>query len=208
MMKTLAARLLFAPNDFEDARQISDELGNKTVKARSRSMPGLMGGGKGRGPTVSTSDQRRALMNPDEVKQMGQSRQILLLENLRPVFCHKIRYFTDKRFTKRLLPPPVVAAIDLRQAARGRTDDHFGMWGDHVLQGQRAHTPAPASTASKEGVQTSAHVAPSVATVAEDAEDEAFSLDFSNVRIPEAKPKTAEEISREVNLFLDQLEAA
>ena len=36
LLKTLAARIFFAPKDMEDAEEISRELGNTTVKASGR----------------------------------------------------------------------------------------------------------------------------------------------------------------------------
>ena len=69
MLKTLAARVVFPPNDIEDARKISEELGYTTVKGRSRNVPGL-GGGRQRSPSTTVSDQRRALMLPQEIKEM------------------------------------------------------------------------------------------------------------------------------------------
>jgi type IV secretion system protein VirD4 len=42
MMKSLAARIVFAPKDFSDAREISDELGFTTVKVRTVSRPSGM----------------------------------------------------------------------------------------------------------------------------------------------------------------------
>jgi type IV secretion system protein VirD4 len=140
MMKTLAARVVFAPKDNEDARNISEELGYTTVKSKSRTMPSFMGSGH-RNPSSTISDQRRALLLPQEVKEMGADREIILLENLRPVRCHKIRYFKDKRFLSRLLSPPAVRAIDMSQALRGRTDDHFAMWQEHVVRGAQGHVP-------------------------------------------------------------------
>ena len=43
MLKTLAARIIFPPNDMEDARNVSEELGYTTVKSRSRTVPGRHG---------------------------------------------------------------------------------------------------------------------------------------------------------------------
>src|SRR3984893_6171540 len=73
MLKSLAARIVFAPKDFADAREISDELGFTTVKARSISKP-LMDffDTRGRRPrSQNVSEQRRALLLPQEVKELG-----------------------------------------------------------------------------------------------------------------------------------------
>jgi type IV secretion system protein VirD4 len=108
MLKSLAARIVFAPKDFSDAREISDELGFTTVRARTVSKPlntSLERRG-GRSRSESVSEQRRALLLPQEVKELGAEEAIVFYEGLRPIRCRKIRYFAEKRFRRRLLPAP------------------------------------------------------------------------------------------------------
>ena len=149
ILKTLAARVVFPPNDIEDARKISEELGYTTVKGRSRNVPGL-GGGRQRSPSTTVSDQRRALLLPQEIKEMPADQEILFVEHLLPVRCSKIRYYDDKIFASRVLPPPGVKAQDVSKYSGGRTDDHFAMWQQRVApsrppsqQGQPVLRPAP-----------------------------------------------------------------
>jgi type IV secretion system protein VirD4 len=106
MLKSLAARIVFAPKDMADAREISEELGFVTVKSRSRSRSAFWGSRGGRGPTVNESDQRRALMLPQELKELGNDKAIVFYEGLPPILCRKVRYFESWVFRKRLLPPP------------------------------------------------------------------------------------------------------
>ena len=110
MLKSLAARIVFAPKDIADAREISDELGNTTVKVKTLSRPLMdLADAKGRRQrSVSVSEQRRALLLPQEVKALGNDKAIIFYEGLRPIRCRKIRYFEDSRFTHRLLPAPEV----------------------------------------------------------------------------------------------------
>jgi type IV secretion system protein VirD4 len=112
MLKSLAARIVFAPKDFPDAREISDELGFTTVPVKTLSRPAFdLGTGQSRrSRSISISDQRRALLLPQEVKALGADDAIVFYEGLRPIRCKKIRYFTDRRFKERLLPPPASAA--------------------------------------------------------------------------------------------------
>src|SRR5207237_6717441 len=111
MMKSLAARIVFAPKDFPDALDIADELGNTSVRARTISKPlGPSSDRRGaRGSSVSLSEQRRPLLLPQEVKELGSEEAIVFGEGLRPIRCRKIRYFADRKFRKRLLPPPASA---------------------------------------------------------------------------------------------------
>lgn len=110
MLKSLAARIVFAPKDYDEAKEISEELGDTTVRARSFSRPRFAQFGSsrgGRGGQITVSDQRRPLMLPQEVKEMGSDKALILYEGLRPILARKIRYYADSRFRARLRPPPV-----------------------------------------------------------------------------------------------------
>ena len=108
MLKSLAARIVFAPKDFPDAREISDELGFTTVAVRTVSKPiGAALDRRGqRSRSQSVSEQRRALLLPQEVKELGTEDALVFYEGLRPIRCQKIRYYAQKRFRKRLLAAP------------------------------------------------------------------------------------------------------
>jgi type IV secretion system protein VirD4 len=112
MMKSLAARVLYAPKDYAEANEISQELGTTTVKVKSHSKPqfGFSPGKGQRQGSVSLSDQKRPLLLPQEVKELGRDRELLLFEGLRPVLAHKNRYYEDSRLKKRLFPAPKRAA--------------------------------------------------------------------------------------------------
>jgi type IV secretory pathway TraG/TraD family ATPase VirD4 len=111
MMKSVAARIVFAPKDYPDAREISDELGFQTVRVRSKSRPGFFSGGRrgGRDGSTTESQQARALMLPQEVKEIGPDQALIFYEGVRPIRCQKIRYYSDARFRARLLTPPITA---------------------------------------------------------------------------------------------------
>jgi type IV secretion system protein VirD4 len=108
MMKSVAARILFAPKDYPDAKEISEELGFTTVRVRSDSEPHPLALGRHRSHhrSRSYSQQARALLLPQEVKELGTEQALILYEGLRPIRCHKIRYYRDPCFTARLYPPP------------------------------------------------------------------------------------------------------
>lgn len=114
MMKSLAARVFYAPKDYAEANEISQELGNTTVRVKSTSRPRaeLFSNKQHRHGSVSVSEQKRPLLLPQEVKELGRDRELLLFEGLRPILARKNRYFEDPLFKKRLFPPP-------RQVARG-----------------------------------------------------------------------------------------
>jgi len=107
-----AMQILYAPREQKDANEYSEMLGTLTEKARSTSRPN---GWFGRGgtPSESVSDQRRALLLPQELKELGQEREIILLENTKPILADKIRYWREPEFVDRLLPAPRVVALDV-----------------------------------------------------------------------------------------------
>ncbi len=112
MLKSLAARIAFAPKDMSDAREISDELGNTTVRVKTYSRSQMGFGESRRQNNVNVSEQRRALLLPQEVKSLGADKALIFCEGLRPIRCQKIRYFADRRFIKRVLPAPTVATAE------------------------------------------------------------------------------------------------
>jgi type IV secretion system protein VirD4 len=92
-----ALQIVFAPREQQDANDYSDMLGYTTVRKENIS--------RGRETTRSHSEERRALMLPQELKAMGSEKEVFLYEGIpHPVMCHKICYYRDKYFTARLLP--------------------------------------------------------------------------------------------------------
>jgi type IV secretion system protein VirD4 len=109
-----ALRILFAPSEQDDAEEYSKMLGTFTEQAESRSRNrshGLKGGGSSSGTTVS--DQRRPLLLPQEFKQLGMDKQVVLFdEKCLPILADKIRYWDDPLFTPRLLGAAVLPQLD------------------------------------------------------------------------------------------------
>jgi Type IV secretory pathway, VirD4 components len=92
-----ALQIVFAPREQQDANDYSDMLGYTTVRKENIT--------RGREVSRSHSEERRALMLPQELKAMGGEKEVFLYEGIpHPVMCEKIRYYQDKYFTARLLP--------------------------------------------------------------------------------------------------------
>jgi type IV secretion system protein VirD4 len=104
-------KMLYQPEDEEDAEEYSKALGTQTVKARSRSR----GTGRGGGSTNTTdSDQRRPLMLPQELKEMGLDKVIITSKLCKPIFADKIMYFKDDELKDRAdLPTPPVPRMEI-----------------------------------------------------------------------------------------------
>src|SRR5882762_5817661 len=209
MMKSLAARIVFAPKDVSDAREISDELGFTTVRVKSISKPigiGVEPRG-GRSLSESVSLQRRALLLPQEVKELGSERCIVFYEGLRPIRFKKVRYFRDKRFRARLLPAPS-APIPSRGVSASLP----------ITRGDSAGARPPPIESSVGDGSTSG-VEKEVVVIrdapVEDVERiesltlEDFAADFSKVEIPDRDGAVSQgEMRAAVDTFLKSLERA
>lgn len=104
-LDTMAVRAYYAPNDIESAQKISDELGTTTTRAVSRSRrSGEMAG------TRSESQQKRPLLLPQEVMQLGQNKGLITVENGKPVKTSKVRFFKHPRFKHKAALPPVTTS--------------------------------------------------------------------------------------------------
>jgi type IV secretion system protein VirD4 len=100
MITNHALQIVFAPREQQDANDYSDMLGYTTVRKENTTR-----GRSRRDVSRSQSEERRALMLPQELKAMGTDKEVFLYEGIpHPVMCEKIRYYQDRYFTVRLLP--------------------------------------------------------------------------------------------------------
>lgn len=194
MLKSLAARVVYAPKDFAEANEISQELGTMTVRAKSHSKPhrGWTWGKGQRQGSVSSSDQKRPLMLAQEVKELGRDRELLLFEGLRPILARKNRYYEDARLKKRLFPPPKHAAPGRPAAATPIAPLPAG--------------PAPVVDPGGEVFkrETRAATAQDIEHIQELTTKD-FAVDLTQVVLPqkaEDDPLTKEELDRAVQSFI------
>jgi len=102
-------RVSFATNDERTAKRVSDALGTATEMRAMRNYAGhrlspwlghLM---------VSRSETARPLLTPGEVMQLPPADEIVMVAGTPPIRAKKARYFEDRRFQERILPPPALA---------------------------------------------------------------------------------------------------
>ena len=109
-----AVEVVFAPKEQDVANELSERFGYDTVKAKSRSGPkGLAT----RAISETISEQRRALMLPQELKLLPRSKAILLMAGVPPIVVEKIVYYQDNAFIERVLPAPQLEAPKGRSTA-------------------------------------------------------------------------------------------
>ncbi|WP_369980921.1 type IV secretory system conjugative DNA transfer family protein [Xanthomonas bundabergensis] len=101
-----ALQILYAPREQQDANDYSEMLGYTTFRKQNVT--------RGKDVTRSVSEERRALMLPQELKAMGNDHEVFLYEGIpHPVKCDKIKYYKDRHFTARLKPKVNVPTLSL-----------------------------------------------------------------------------------------------
>lgn len=103
IMANCGAEVIFAPKDVRVAQALSERLGYAGQPSISRSRP--LGLGPGR-RSVAESEQRRALMLPQELIGLSEEHLIVLRSGIAPVRGRKLRYYRQPAFKKRVCPPP------------------------------------------------------------------------------------------------------
>ncbi|WP_018153034.1 type IV secretory system conjugative DNA transfer family protein [Leeia oryzae] len=106
LMTNHALQILYTPREQKDANEYSDMLGYRSVQKHSVS--------RGRDVSKTESEEKRALMLPQELKAMPSDKAIFLCETLSsPVMCDKIRYYQEPVFKQRLLPKVAVPVLEM-----------------------------------------------------------------------------------------------
>jgi type IV secretion system protein VirD4 len=106
-------QILYAPREQRDADEYSAMLGHFTERATSRGRSRSFSGHGHSTVSRNESEQRRALLLPQEFKELGSERLVVILENCKPILGEKIRYYRDKSFTSRLRPAPAVPRMNV-----------------------------------------------------------------------------------------------
>ena len=109
-----SCQVMFAPREQQDANEYSHMLGTYTAKAVSTGMshPRTWGNGRQASTSSNISDHARPLMLPQELKELGPTRQIINLINTKPILCNKAFFYLDPVFVNRLKSAsPSLAAL-------------------------------------------------------------------------------------------------
>ena len=114
ILANCAVEIAFAPKELRLARELSERLGDTTVRSPSRSRPtGLSRGHR----SVSESEQRRALLLPQELTQMPLEDLVVLKAGMPPIRGRKLRYYAEPAFRRRVSPPPSVPPLAMEADA-------------------------------------------------------------------------------------------
>lgn len=103
-------RAFFAPDDQDTLEMLSKSLGDRTIKKKSRSRESH-GGNPFGNVTVNTSEERRPLMYPHEIKMLPADQLLILRRNQSPVKAQRITYYKNKTFKSLPAAPVEVPAL-------------------------------------------------------------------------------------------------
>lgn len=99
-LSTANIRIAYAQNSLKTAKYLSDELGFRTIRTKSRSRR-VADPWQGH---VSESQAKRELMLPHEIRELDRRKELLLVEAAPPIKADKIRYYRERAFTRLLRP--------------------------------------------------------------------------------------------------------
>ncbi len=120
-------RVAFATNDERTARRISDALGIATEQRAMRNYAGHRLAPWLAHVMVSRQETARPLLTTGEVMQLPAADELVLVSGMAPIRAKKLRYYEDRNFRDRLLPPPQLVPGDYPDRPKARPDDWTGM---------------------------------------------------------------------------------
>jgi len=118
-------RVAFATNDERTARRISDALGQATEQRAMRNYAGHRLAPWLAHVMVSRQETARPLLTQGEVMQLPPADELVMVAGLAPIRAKKLRYYDDRIFASRVLPPPALEAGHYADAPPARSND----WG-------------------------------------------------------------------------------
>jgi type IV secretion system protein VirD4 len=112
ILSNMGATLYFAPNDLDDARKLSELAGYTTERTRSHQYSNNAsshGGSSGR--TLTVSEQRRALLLPQEMRALPNNKQLVVRAGLPVILCDKAPYYADPVLMKLFATVPCTTVV-------------------------------------------------------------------------------------------------
>jgi len=113
ILDNCGVEVVFGTKSNELANELSERLGYDTVDGESRSGPRFWRAFRSNKLNLSESDQRRALLLPQEILRLRKREAIVLRAGMHPAKVRRIRYFKDAYFKRFLLKPPEIKPIEI-----------------------------------------------------------------------------------------------
>lgn len=193
-----ACQIIYTPREQKDATEYSEMLGTYTFtsKGKSRQLGGKGDGGR----SVSESEQKRALMLPQELKEMSQREQIINLENTKAIKCEKIAYFQDPVFIDRLKSvSPSLAKLGKKLPTKKQLEDAWGA-GECAIAVPRLNLDL------HEAVVHNRNLEEQPADAVPGADLRTLAVDFAKVPLPASAAISPNEVAALVDGFFNTLD--
>ena len=113
ILENCGLEVVFGTKDLALCEELSARVGYDTVAGRTHSGPRFWRLFRRDRLSLSESEQRRALLLPQEIARLAPDEAILLRPGLSPIQAWRIRYHTDPAFAGLHRPPPAVTPIDV-----------------------------------------------------------------------------------------------
>lgn len=189
------AMVAYAPKEQKHANEVSEMLGDLTVKAKSHSRQVL----RASAGSVNTSDVQRRLLKPQEVKEIGRGREIIFIENVKPILCSKISYWKDRAFKHRANRPiPIIPPIKILMST---TNGSCEQKQQKILASEQDASVAPMNATDR--VITAADM-----QYLDQLSLTDYNVDFDHIEMPKSDLITDEEMKAVFNAFLQTIDAA
>ncbi len=178
-------RVAFATNDERTAKRISEALGTATELRAQRNYAGhrlapwlghLM---------VSRQETARPLLTPGEVMQLPPDDAVVMVSGHPPIRALKLRYYEDRNFTRRRLPPPSLVAATYADRPAARADEWSALAPLAVSRGADAGTASQAVDEGGHRIEPVFDPAPVTALVPQSADLLALDDDDDRPLCPE-----------------------
>ena len=126
-------RVSFATNDERTAKRVSDALGIATEMRAMKNYAGhrlspwlghLM---------VSRQETARPLLTAGEIMQLPTDDELVLVSGCPPIRAKKVRYYKDKRFLERILPPPLLPPNNADGGGNPLQSPTSGPWAGAII---------------------------------------------------------------------------
>lgn len=113
ILDNCGVEVVFGTKDNQLCNELSERLGYDTVDGVSRSGPRFWRVFRNKNLNQSESDQKRALLLPQEIMRLKPRDAIIIRPGMYPIAAKRIRYFKDRTFTRLLVKAPIVEPIEV-----------------------------------------------------------------------------------------------
>ena len=107
----VGCEMIYGTGDEKLAEQVEKRMGDSTVSVVTQNRPRWLSWMHPSKQHEAQHPHRRPLMLRQEILQMPPDEQLILRPGMRPIRAKKIRWFKEREFLRRRMPPPVIPEL-------------------------------------------------------------------------------------------------